>query len=97
MNTEQSEQTIRHDQNGDISQAFRIVLYLMTWLFWFVFTVVPTFTGAHGTAFLDVTNSIVFMMIGLVFCTAQNNAIRQHHTPQMVIFAAAMTALSIWF
>lgn len=97
MNLEQSEQRDQNSQNGDIWQAFRIVLFVLTWLFWVLFLLVPTFTGMHGTAFLDATNSVVFMMIGLVFCTAQNNAIRQRHTFRMAVFAAAMTILSIWF
>lgn len=97
MNVEQPEQTLQNTQSGDVSQAFRIVLFVMTWLFWVLFLVVPTLTGMHGVMFADVTNSAVFLLIGLVFCTAQNIAIKQKHTFRMVIFAATTAILSFWF
>lgn len=97
MNPEQPEQSQQNSQDIELSMAFRMVLFVLSWLFWVLFLFVPTVSGIHGTAFLDITNSVVFMMIGLVFCTAQNNAFRQRHTFQMSVFAAGMTILSIWF
>ena len=94
---EQPEQHEENDQNGELSQAFRIVLFIASWLFWLLFLLIPTATGMHGTDSLEVTNSIVFTLIGLTFCTAQNIAIQESHTGHMVIFCAAMTILSIWF
>lgn len=97
MSPEQPEQTDQNTRNGEISLAFRLVLFVLSWLFWLLFLAIPTATGMHGTVFLDVTNSVVFMMIGLVLCTAQNIAIKEKHTFHMVIFSAAMIILSIWF